>query len=611
MTDYSSALHLAAEAYRANLSPRAKRLDTLEAYARTDQYQGRPNFWADDKPLLDRAPCIVHTLVESAIRSHASMVVGEGRFPKLTTHGDEDTDDDFGLSKADSAILDPFIKSLVRRVKLRPIARRAMESALSCGTAVCVVSARNNHLTVDTIPAKRCAPTFDETGKLRRVEVRYPYIREIDRGRLGTPDVIAEFYRRVIDEKSDVVYRPVRANRSGVYMDDQWAEQSRVDHNLGVCPVIWYKHGAEEATPAEVDGRALHALLLQQIFHLDLSRSQLHRAVVQTLDPILAEIGVPPGHQPAPLGNGPRLLDGGMPDPVHMQWGVAPPQVTMGRKRAPGMAYQYPQGAVVDYLTVPGDTFEAAFKNSADLMSMICEALHWRPDDPAMLQANALSGRALEWLHKRQIDFDVELRTDVGDHLILPLVDMLLRVARTIAKSGRTILIPGLAKALPVLDRFEVQQRRALDSEETDLVWVPPEIDIVWGPFFPPTEADQKAIGDNVRADVEAGLITKRTAVETYAQRGFYAIGDVDKYVEALEKADADKMTALHEANAVLDGAVGEKPAPGEDPAAEGEREPAESAPAQSQVKPRVAAAKPPTVALPKGRLLGGRRVAA
>lgn len=625
MIDYASA-HLARVAYEANASARFRRLDRYEQIVDGNQYEGRAKFSDDTVPLLERAPSIVYTLVGNAIRSHASMVCGEGRFPRLTTHGDEDgqlLDQRFGLSKDDSAILDPLICAIVKQTKLRTTSRRLLEAALGCGTSVPVVCARNGRLAVDTIPAKWCTPTFDENapGVVTKLEIRYPYLEEVANPHTGKPDVIAMLYRRVIDETSDITYQPARANRNGA--EPTWLVQKRYDHDLGFCPVVWYKHAADEATVAEIDGRALHRTLLDEIYALDLARSQLHRAVVQTLDPILAEIGVDPDFSPAPMVGGPRIdLGNPVTDPANRLWGnihAGPPR--MGRKRAPGMAYQYPPGAEVKYLTVPGDAMTAGEHNVSSLYEMICDSLHWRPMDPESMKQTALSGRALEWLHRKQIDFDNELRTDFGDHCLLPLVDLLLRAAyvlgsrRLTDKSGKLgrspLYLRGVEQALPILARFFAEQDAGNDS--TVRVWMPPEIDLVWPPYFPPTELDAKAIGDNVRADLAAKIITRRTAVEKVAP--FYGIADINAYVVTLEQDDADAMSDLHAAEDDL--AEQQPPADPDDAgllSVEATQPNAPASPTVPQPKPAAQPVrKPPqtklahTVALPKGKLLGRR----
>ena len=100
----------ARRAAEANTSQRHRALDRLERFVAGTQYEGLPSFWDDDTPLLDRAPCIVYPIVDCAIRSHASLVMGEGRFPALSTHGDDGEDEDHdGLDPEAAALLDRLI----------------------------------------------------------------------------------------------------------------------------------------------------------------------------------------------------------------------------------------------------------------------------------------------------------------------------------------------------------------------------------------------------------------------------------------------------------------------------------------------------------------------
>ena len=73
------------------------------------------------------------------------------------------------------------------------------------------------------------------------------------------------------------------------------------------------------------------------------------------------------------------------------------------------------------------------------------------------------------------------------------------------------LYLSGLADAAPVLASFE---RPAADGSQR---WMPPPVEAHWPAYFPPTEPDEKATGEAVRADLKAGLITLRTAVEKRA----------------------------------------------------------------------------------------------
>ena len=576
----AAALDLAQKAFLANASPRYQRLDALEGYVAGTQYDGRPKFFDDAAPLLNRAPCIVFTLAEEAIRSHASMVIGEGRFPRLTTcGGEDDTDLDprFGTSADESAILDPFVRRVVKHANLQPAARRLLERALESGSAVAIACVRDGRLAVDVVRAKTCTPTFDPArpGVLTKLEIRFPFLAEED-GPSGQKLSACKLFRRVIDAEQDITYRAERADRKGGE-PTRWIPETVYRHGFGFVPAIWYRcMGDDGSSPGDVDGHAIHERLLDELYALDLANSQIHRAAITTLDPIMVEIGVDDDFNPAPTMARPDLIAtgaselGGRGAKTSDLWGHLPSQpVRPGRKRAPGMAYQYPnEESKVSLLTLPGDALDAGFKNADRLFERCCDLLHYRPIDPKTMQSSALSGRALEWLHKRQLDFDNELRTDFAHGCLLPLVSLLLRVVLVIGERGGGLYLPGVAKVLPILQRFRVEQTQGDGSAGT--VWMPPEIECVWGPYFPPTAADEKDTAAIVREDFKVGIIDRRTALQKL--QGFYGIRDVDAYLSAIE--------AREEEDEETETAPPSTPTPPADPPDDGEDDAPDSTPA-------------------------------
>lgn len=689
-------------ALRASASQRFLRLDMLERYVKGTQYEGREPFFSDgDTPLLERAPYIVFQVVQSAIRSHASMVLGQGRFPSITANpgeddeedggdddgaGEDDSDDDgappssrkpaktkpsaragaaakdgsgFGLDEEDSATIDRLIRKISKQVKLPLAAAKDLRRAMGCGSSVAIVSVKRGRLCITIAPAKNCEPRRDnpsDPDEVTSLEFKYPYTEEYKNDQ-GKPALRCKIYRRVIDAQTDTVYHPLDATKDGKDIPlSEWKPKQQVKHALGFCPVRWYKYMADEDGVACPDGHAIHELLLDEITGLDFTVSQRQRAVLYTTDPIITEIGVDAGFSPTSLIAAPTAGFALSPE-MAMKLGPDAHGVSaierlnsqwrqpnrgagkMGRKRAPGMAYQYPVGATVSFLTLPGDALTASSNWSGELETKLKEWLSWVPLDPeAMTGAAGLSGKALELLLKRQIDYDLEVRTDYGDHGLLPLVDLLLRVAYTIGKDParrKGLYLDGLDEALPILKRFEREQELAAVVEEvvtpkppapgygqrpelnpraepeqaapapptTTTVWMSPEIDLVWPDFFTATAADAKAEGDNVRADLGAGLITKDTAVTKVAP--FYGVKDAAAYAKKLE-AEAAKATAdLHAANALL-------ATPGAAPPGAPGQAPTRPAPAGSPALPQgrkpPPKPAPPVAALPPGRLFGGSR---
>ena len=64
----------ALEAIAANRTERYVRLDRLERFVETSQYEGLPDWFEageNAKPLVERAPCIAYPIVDNAIASHA------------------------------------------------------------------------------------------------------------------------------------------------------------------------------------------------------------------------------------------------------------------------------------------------------------------------------------------------------------------------------------------------------------------------------------------------------------------------------------------------------------------------------------------------------------
>lgn len=541
-----------------NTSPRFRLLDSLARYADCTQYEGRPDFFDDSRPLFERAPCIRSKVVGNAVRSHVAMVLGEGQFPCIVTGADEDDsefDEDAGLDEAASTILDHGVRVIARQTRLAVVARRLLHAAMVSRTAVAIACVRDGRLAIETTWAKWCRPTFDKAAPatVTKLEIRYPYLEEFTDPLTRRPSVRALLYRRVIDDKADTTYQPAKASAGGAE-PDAWTPDplKTYEHGLGFCPVVWYPFMKQEGSVAEIDGQAIHQHHLPEIVGLDFALSQRHRATLMTTDPLMVEIGVEPGFNPTATGVRASIWMPGDPE-ENKQWRAPAPAGAAGqvRRRAPGQAYQYPDNAKVSYLTLPGGALEASTGNAQALEQQLAEAFCWVPTDPKEMMSGAgtLSGKALEWLHKKQINYDVEVRADVGHGLILPLVSMLLRIVHRLGAGGGLYLL-GVDKLLPILAKFEREQRVAGGGTGTRKVWMGPDMRLEWPAFFADTAADQKAVGDNVRADLTGGLITRATAVKKIAP--FYGIDNPAQYAEDLDKADAAKRAEEHEAAEML-----------------------------------------------------------
>lgn len=65
-------------------------------------------------------------------------------------------------------------------------------------------------------------------------------------------------------------------------------------------------------------------------------------------------------------------------------------------------------------------------------------------------------------------------------------------------------------------------------------MWRPPNLTLRWGDYFRPAADEEQLVVTMVVAAKDAGIITKRSAVEKLARA--FGIEDVNEYLEALDE---------------------------------------------------------------------------
>ena len=466
----------AIEAVEARYSPRYHTLDRYDRFVDCTQYERRACGWWDDAvPLWERRPCIVYPITQAAIASNVDLVLGEGRFPTLTTRpGEEDDDwDESGLSEDDSEIADRFMVEIIREAGLKPHLREMLSHGQGCGTAVGIYGARFGRLFAETTRAKWCEPEFADDGSVSRLAIQYPYLDSYFDERDRRWHYRAMLYRREIGDTTDVVMAPFDLSKHGDSAPS-WTPQSTIEHGLGFCPVVWYPFLRTTSTVNQIDGRPIHANALEEIEAHDLAISQRHAAALQAGSPQICEFGVMPGSNPSEAGRMPQMARSGVAgDVVDPATGavrslnhIAPDGWVDGhhtppaRKKGPGYVWQYAsKEARVDMLELSEGGLKALDENARDIRVKIAESLCVVFLDPENVKfAATVSGKALETLRARQIDRCDMIRDDFGDKAIKPALSMLMRVASRVGVQLRT---PGIKKALPVLAKFETPDQES------------------------------------------------------------------------------------------------------------------------------------------------------
>lgn len=455
----------AAAIVRATMTPRERAISESEKWVAGTQYDHLADWFDEDKSIFLRKPCVVYPIVRNAIRSFKDLVLGEGRFPMVTCHPDEDEgelSEGGALSRDEGMALDKLLAELFENARFKRVCREAFAAAMGQRSSAVIWGERGGRLFGETVKAQWCRPEFDplDTSTATRLVIQYAYVHQ-ERDARGTWRASARVYRREIDAASDVTFETQEIRENQNIDELSWsAEKARIAHGLGFCPVVWYPFMRECSVVGEFDGEAIHPPDIYGMIHAhDISVSQRHRAALYTGDPQTCEYGVDvgssptgkreqPGHPSTPRG-GNASLD-------NPQNGTYARRVTPkdGRRKGPGEVWQYadPESRC-ELLTLPAGALDAVDHNGSDLRVKLCESLAFVPldaDNAKLLTTT--SGKALEVLRARQLERADDYREDVGVGLIIPSAHMLVRLAN---KTASRLKIPGLKKAAKLLARFE------------------------------------------------------------------------------------------------------------------------------------------------------------
>jgi len=520
--NYAMAQKIALEA----MSPRAQWLDLLDRYFLGTQYEGRPDYWSDKVPEWERAPCFVYQVVEAAIDAIRTKVLGEGRFPDVTTRAAWDSKGQ-QIPEENAEVLDRALEGCSKQARFQAVCKEALEIAASCSSVAVVFRVQNNRLCLDTVKPQWCTPEWDqETGELVSLEIKYPYIDTslIERGRVKAR---AMMYKRVIDTENETTWEPVEI-RTNHPLDVEFGPvRSKIAHGFPGCPVHWYAFEKGCSIEGRFDGHAIHETQLGEIDALNFTLSARHGAALKAGQPQWVETGVEPGYNPSeggrmahpPIASSPL---GGTPNPSTNPLNVSgylAPHIQKGvRKKGAGYVWQYPSELTrVEMHTLPGDALKAIAETAADERNKIFEALGVQFIDHENLpKGAAMSGTALDALRERFIARCDDIRQDFGDGFIVPLYGMMLQMA----------LLKGLS--IP-----ELEKAQSIIADLADVwSWDCPPLELSWGTYSQPTADEQQKTMTMVISGIQAGLITKRVAVKML--RGILGVESIDDYLEEL-----------------------------------------------------------------------------
>ncbi len=494
------------------LSPRQLELNELWAWYRCQNYDARridwdgkqrtvgldreviasagyipPGFYdaagsASPLPLKFRRPSSPYALAKVIVDRFTGLLFSERRHPQIRCEGDDDTED--------------FMAALAEAGRLWPMMILARTYGGAMGSVALGFQFVNGKPVFEVHDPRWIIPDFKDRLelKLRSIEKRYQYPveKKDEQGRwVETP----YWYRRTIDENSDVLFEPVEVPEDGSEPD--WKEQARVDHQLGFCPVVWIQNlPVQDSVDGDPDCHGIYDV----IESIDTLISQGNRGIIANCDPTTV------------ISSDAQMSE-----------------VAKGSSNA----IKVPAGSTVTYLELQGSGPKTAFEAADKLRAYALEVAQCVLDHPDVANRTATE---IERVYSSMLAKADILREQYGQRGVLVVMDMAVQAARKLVPRSSNGSIQRQTIVLP--PRLEPQENgeppkpvpRKLGPGNAS-------VELQWGAYFPPSLADTAAAVTAAAKAKDSGLIDREHAANFVASDF-----RVEKVPEMLAKIEKEKQ---------------------------------------------------------------------
>lgn len=507
----------------AGMSRRQRDLTTLWSYYKCEQYGNRhidwdgsehhddideivtvgyvpPGFWSAgaEFPLKFRRPSAPYHLVKCIVNRFSGMLFSERQHPTIACEGDPDTED--------------WVTALAKASRLWAAWMMARKYGGAMGSVAVTFQFVNGRPLVEVHDPRWCTPEFEDLQNhaLKSLEIRYAYCREEREGTKWREKWY--WYRRVIDETTDVVFKPAEVQRSGAEPD--WVEANSVKHGLGFFPGVWVQN---VPVNGEIDGDPDCEGIYDETHSIDSLVSQAHYAILNNLDPT-----------------------------VLIRTNAEVPALRKGSDNS----IKVPVDSDAKYLETGLAGSETALSLAERERSWALEVAQCVLDHPDSTQRTATE---VERVYASMLSQCDVLREQYGQHGVIPLCEKMVAAARTLGKArvvpATTANDPGEAPAKPV--RYELTLPPKVAKGPDGKTSIEPRVlgdsvlplDLAWPPYFAPSLDDRaKATTAAVQAKA-GGLLDSETAVRSIAP--YYDVHDVQALVATLETQAAEAAAQM------------------------------------------------------------------
>jgi hypothetical protein len=432
-------------------------------------------------PLRERRPSARMNLCRSVVEDSASLLFSEAHFPTVQ-HAETTTREQ--------------LAKLVKELNLNEMFLDACYKG-SVGSVALFLRVLGNRPFVDPRSTTYLTPVWQDLAPDTLASVTEQYkVKGAALTAAGWPgeyDDYADYWMRTVwDANAETTYLPVEVKR----VDDEpitWTPDPArtAKHNLGFVPIVWITNLPGGDTVDGLPTFKEDAIDVQ--IEMDYLLSQNGRSLKYSMDPTLVI------KEPA-FGQGQEKDTQGRPAPV----GGA------------GKALVVDTEGDAKLLEANGSSSEAVVAYLRHLRELALESLKGNRASAEKL-ATAQSGKALELLNQTLVWLADRLRISYGEKALRELIQMLIAVSA----------------------KFSLKFK---DGEEVGVLAKGP-VTLVWPAWYAPTPSESQQRMETLARGVDAGIISRETAVRTIAAE--YDIEDLAAEMKLIEA-----WLAVRDANA-------------------------------------------------------------
>lgn len=498
------------------MSPRQLELNRRWAYYTATQYDNRRLNWngreradpieheaiasagflppgyydaGESMPIEFRRPTVAYHLVRVIVNRFTSLLFSESQSPRLHVDGDQDTED--------------FVSAMIESAGLWPAMIMARTHGGATGTSCIGFQFIAGKPVVEVHDPRWIIPVFEDraTWRLKSIEIKYQYPVEMMDRETGEWDEVMHWYRRIIDDESDTLFRSVPVGDGTAPMF--WPEERAVAHGLGFCPVVWIQNiPVQDDADGEPDVWGIYEL----VEGIDAQLSQCHKGTLANADPTLLI------KTASELGS----LRKGSENAIKL----------------PG------QGDDARYMEIGGAGLKMALDLAGQLRSYALEVAQCVLDHPDTASRTATE---IERVYSSMLSKADIMREQYGQRGVRVLVEMMIAAARklSVPRAEAGGIVRGEIK-LPL---------KIVKHDDGTIEQVPHRlgnggtVQLKWGPYFAPSVADAQAAASAAGAAKGAGILGDEEAAKYIAP--FFKVEDATAMVARIREQAAAQESVL------------------------------------------------------------------